>query len=225
MLPHALLTTSVPLLVLAAGASAAGARGGAPIAKRIRWFTPSSVHNPLNTDFLLGPRGKPVAHGIYPMGAGSITENGTLHAGTPDPAIQRYLDAGLTVMPCMGGDMLPRAAFVRKDSFADEVLDWVLKYNLSGITLDWESHGDDGGDAYVSPMVSLPVCDLRPIMTDCKLSMRWLARNSARCGGRSQSGCTPTTSKSASVSRRARRTSPTPGRHARCPMTRSGTRT
>ena len=164
-------------------APAAGG-GGAPIDKRIRWFIDSNgktgLGNPLNTDFLLG-RGRGIAHGVYPMGGGSIAANGTLAAHTPDPRYKLYSNAGLAVMPCFGGSMLPRAAYQRRHDFAGEVLAYVLKCkpcqqlrcrllrvlkktlptdNFSGITLDWESHGDGGGDAHEFSAVWEAVAEL-----------------------------------------------------------------
>ena len=161
----------LPLLLLSAATvgagagSGSGARSGAsPIEKRVRWFINANAKqglgNPLNTDFLLGARGSGVAHGIYPMDGCGILPNGTLAPSVPDPAYKRYSSAGLTVMPCFGGSMLPRAAYGRRHEFAAEVLAWVLKYNMSGITLDWESHGDGGGDQYEFSAVWEAVADL-----------------------------------------------------------------
>ena len=84
-------------------------------------------------DFLLGPKGKIVASGIYPMDGGGIEPNGSMSAGAPDPALGVYQKAGMSVMPCFGGGMLPRAAFARRHAFAGEVLAWVLKYLLQGL--------------------------------------------------------------------------------------------
>lgn len=62
--------------------------------------------------------------------------------------IKPFKDAGLNYLVTFGGSALPFAAYDNRDALADQILAWVLKYNLTGIHNDWEVHSDDGVDAY-----------------------------------------------------------------------------
>lgn len=51
-------------------------------------------------------------------------------------------------MITFGGEALSLAAWEKRQANAELISNWVLKFNLTGIHNDWESHGDEGVDAY-----------------------------------------------------------------------------
>ena len=56
-------------------------------------------------------------------------------------ALQPFLEADVRVLSTWGGDALPLAAWERRNEIAEQILQWVLKYNITGIHNDWENHG------------------------------------------------------------------------------------
>eukprot|EP00729_Bicosta_minor_P016418 gene16418-9532_t len=148
----------LPSLLTALAGAHMLATGTTPIEKRVNWFTSGDTANPTTQQFLLkdasltaGLTNKDIADGVYTCcGEGSFAENGTvlLPALDYEAAIKPYRDLGMGYMATFGGESMSLATWANRDAAADAILAWVLKYNLTGVHNDWESHGDDGVDAY-----------------------------------------------------------------------------
>ena len=116
-----------------------------PIAKRVRWFV--DVQNafvaPQNQDFMFNTH-KDIVDGVIHCCAGSMIVNGSFSFSTRptySPVFQRFTEQGKEVILALNGETFPHAAFLRRENFAQEVLAAVLKYNVSGVTLDYEGYG------------------------------------------------------------------------------------
>lgn len=119
----------------------------APIEKRISWFVSSDCRGV--EDFL--GEWEDVVDGAYLCcGAGAFNENGTmtLNMNFNKTAMKPFHARGLPVMPTFGGEGLPLKAWENREVLADQIVDWVLEFNFSGVHNDWEAHGDVGVDAY-----------------------------------------------------------------------------
>lgn len=122
----------------------------APIGKRIQWFTSTDTGTPATLAFLLKVN-RDIVDGVYPCcGVGSFSSDGSLVLPelNYERDIKPYREAGMRYMPTFGGSSLPLAAWEQREAIADQILAWTLKYNLTGVHNDWESHGDAGVGAY-----------------------------------------------------------------------------
>ena len=124
----------------------------APIAKRVNWFiSDSAAQLPATTKYLLEDN-REITQGVYfCCGGGSFnatTGEATLGKFSPE-VVKAFSDAGITtIMPTLGGDALPYVAWEKREEIAEKMLAWVLENNFTGIHNDWESHDDNGVDAY-----------------------------------------------------------------------------
>eukprot|EP01043_Picozoa_sp_COSAG02_P018302 COSAG02_NODE_852_length_16531_cov_9.899586_5_plen_401_part_00 len=124
----------------------------APIVKRVNWFiSDSTARLPTTTKYLL-EENREIVQGVYfCCGGGSFNATtGELTLGEFSPeVVKAFSDAGInTIMPTLGGDALPYAAWENREEIAEKILAWVLENNFTGIHNDWESHDDNGVDAY-----------------------------------------------------------------------------
>ena len=135
-------------MLILTGAGVLAARGA--VAKRINWFTSSKTGAAAVQDFLLR-KNRDIVTGVYTCcGVATFAANGTVRLPDLDydHDIKPYRDAGVSYMPTFGASSLPLAAWERRYELAEQIRDWVLLYNLTGVHNDWESHGDLGVDAY-----------------------------------------------------------------------------
>ena len=149
----ALLARSAALL-LALALAPLPCAGGTPlpravIDKRLRWFAgwPQIASAPTQ-QFILRDHSD-IVDGVYAFGCGSVQPNGTFQAWgscstypTIAGPLAQAAAAGKEVLFGIAGGALPKAAFDRRDEFAQEVLAAVLAVNASGITLDYEGTCD-----------------------------------------------------------------------------------
>ena len=138
------------LLILHSSSSPLRPPGLPPITKRINWFASGNTGTSATIKFLLKDNFN-IVDGIYTCCGGlNIQPNGTLNLPelNYETDIKPYRDLGLNYMPTFGGNSLPLVAWEQREQAAEAILAWVLKYNLTGVHNDWESHGDDGVDAY-----------------------------------------------------------------------------
>ena len=136
--------------VCVAAAIASAAMINPPIEKRIQWFTSSDTGHPANLEFLLRIN-RGIVDGVYPCcGLGSFDSNGSVQLPMLnfERDVKPYRDAGVRYMPTFGQSFLPNAAWENREVVADQILAWALKYQLTGVHNDWESHGDEGADAF-----------------------------------------------------------------------------
>lgn len=134
-----------------------------PIAKRIRWFVDGhdGMLSGLDQTFMFDTHAD-IVDGVFPCcGFGGVNPNGTLwtfwdHPESPwtqleyqkvDSLYAKLLAQGKSVMLAFTGGPLPPAAFERRETLAEEMLEIVLQHNLSGITLDFEGVHPDPTDA------------------------------------------------------------------------------
>jgi hypothetical protein len=121
-----------------------------PVGKRVNWFTSGNTGKPATQQFLLHDN-RDVVDGVYTCcGVGGFEANGTLRLPELDydGDIAPYREAGIAYWTTFGGSSLALPAWEQREATADAILAWVLKYNLTGVHNDWESHGDEGVDAY-----------------------------------------------------------------------------
>ena len=151
---------SAELLLLLLSA-AAGQQRQAPARRQLRWYLGDAARvdslllhdNPngwLGTNLSLAA---PITGGIYQCCHGNaITTNGTLSYSPAMNASAYYGNlsrAGIatfyTVTHSCGQDLGKCAcpAFARADAFAQELLQWVERWNLTGVHTDWEAGPDN----------------------------------------------------------------------------------
>ena len=141
--------------------SAAAGQQAAPARRQLRWYLGDAprvdsilLHdNPngwLGTNVSLAA---PITGGIYQCCHGNaITTNGTLSYSPTMNASAYYgnlsragIDTFYTVTHSCGQDLGKCAcpAFARADAFAQELLQWVERWNLTGVHTDWEAGPDN----------------------------------------------------------------------------------
>ena len=89
-------------------------------------------------------KNRDICDGIYTCcGYGTFDLNGTvlLPELNYELDIKPYRDLGMGYMTTFGGESMSLATWENREASAEAILAWVLKYNLTGIHNDWESHG------------------------------------------------------------------------------------
>ena len=123
-------------------------RSTTPVTKRIQWFVSPGI-TPAQTQFLLSDHAD-IVDGIYLCcGGATFDSNGTVSTPTLALAVLKpFFERSVPVWFTFGANYLPLAAWEKRDSISTQLTAWVLENNLTGIHNDWETHGDDGVDAY-----------------------------------------------------------------------------
>ena len=121
-----------------------------PVSKRIQWFISDRPSNLTMVQKFLLHDNREVAQGVYFCCGGlSFAPNGSAVLGKFDSSVvQPFRDAGMTVAPTFGGEGLPLTAWKQRKTLANEITQWVLANNFTGIHNDWEQHGDVGVGAH-----------------------------------------------------------------------------